>query len=42
MSEEVEKCPKCSGEMEPGGVYGDFRILKQGDSYGDKLYVFLL
>ena len=40
MSEEVEKCPKCSGDMELGGVHGDFRILKHGDLYGDKMYVF--
>lgn len=38
--DEFMRCPKCSGEMKTGGVHGDFRILKQDDMYGDKMYVF--
>jgi len=35
---EVEKCPKCGEEMKSGSVTRDFRILKEGDLYGDKVY----
>jgi len=35
---EVKKCPKCMGEMKSGNVTRDFRILKEGDLYGDKVY----
>jgi len=39
---EVEKCPKCGGEMKSGGIstQGGFRILKQGDLQGDKVSTF--
>jgi len=39
---QVEKCPKCGGEMKSGKVasYRDVRILKQGDLQGDAVYAF--
>ena len=37
---EVMKCPKCRGEMRSGSVAGNFRILKEGDLYGDMARVF--
>lgn len=37
---ESKKCPKCSGEMVPGRVTSDVRILKQDDLVGDKMYSF--
>jgi len=37
---EVMKCPKCRGEMKSGSVPGNFRILKEGDLYGDMARVF--
>lgn len=37
---EVMKCPKCGGEMKSGSVARDFRILKEGDLYGDGARVF--
>jgi len=33
---EVNKCPKCGGEMKSGMTSGYFRILKQGDLTGDR------
>ncbi len=38
--DEFRRCHKCGGEMKTGGVHGDFRILKEGDMYGDRMYVF--
>lgn len=35
---EVAECPKCGGKMESGEVRADFRILKQGDLYGDRTH----
>jgi len=36
---EGRKCPKCGGNMQPGSVPSDFRILKSGDLYGDRVSV---
>jgi YgiT-type zinc finger domain-containing protein len=41
MSEnEVNKCPKCGGEMIAGTVTRDVRIAKQGDIIGDNINAF--
>lgn len=39
---QIEKCPKCGGEMKSGSVStsGGFRILKSGNLQGDKAYAF--
>lgn len=39
-AKEVMNCPKCGGEMKSGSVTRDFRILKEGDLYGDGARVF--
>lgn len=36
---QARKCPKCGGEMKLGTVVGEFRILKEGDMYGDRAQV---
>jgi len=38
--EQVDKCPKCGGEMKSGRPSQDFRILKEGDLVGDRAEAF--
>jgi YgiT-type zinc finger domain-containing protein len=37
---EQKKCPKCNGEMVPGEVTHEVRVLKQGDLVGDEVCAF--
>jgi len=40
MGREQDKCPKCGGEMKPGSLGLNFRILKPGDLSGDPAVAF--
>jgi predicted nucleic-acid-binding Zn-ribbon protein len=37
--QQAAKCPKCGGEMKPGRLSTNFRILKPNDWYGDPAVV---
>jgi predicted RNA-binding Zn-ribbon protein involved in translation (DUF1610 family) len=38
--QQTTKCPKCGGEMKPGRLTTNFRILKTNDWYGDPAMAF--
>jgi predicted RNA-binding Zn-ribbon protein involved in translation (DUF1610 family) len=38
--QQTTKCPKCGGEMKPGRLATNFRILKPNDWYGDPATVY--